>query len=105
MAGVVTERDYIKKIALLGRTSKETPIKDIHTQYANIVSVLPTDSIETCMSKMMTKSIRHLPILDSDEKVVGMVSIKDLAKVLVEDSEREIQALSDFALGKGSGKV
>mmetsp|Transcript_7764 Transcript_7764/g.11101 ORF Transcript_7764/g.11101 Transcript_7764/m.11101 type:complete len:205 (+) Transcript_7764:155-769(+) len=102
ITGVISERDYIKKIALLGRTSKETKIKDIFTQSANLVTAKTQDSVDLCMSKMMSKSIRHLPILDEEEKLVGMVSIKDLIKAEVEDKEKRIRALSDFALGKSA---
>lgn len=101
IAGVISERDYITKIALLGRTSKETKIKEISTKTANLVTGNPGDSLDTCMQKMLGKDIRHLPLLDDDGKVVGMLSIKDLVKSVVADKEQKIKVLSDFALGKG----
>jgi CBS domain-containing protein len=106
LSGLISERDYIKKIALLGKTSKTTKIKDVFTSSANLVTATTDDSIDACMQKMMTKSIRHLPILDTDgKKVVGMVSIKDLIKIVFQDKEKTIRALSDFALGKSSASV
>jgi CBS domain-containing protein len=101
MTGIVSERDYISKIALLGRTSKDTPVKEISTAGANIVTATTDESVEVCMEKMMSKGIRHLPIVNAGESVVGMISIKDLVKVVVEEKENTIKVLSDFALGKG----
>lgn len=101
MTGIVSERDYVTKIALLGRTSKETPIKEIATRGANIVTARQDESVESCMEKMMNKGIRHLPIVDKDKKVVGMISIKDLVKTMLHDKDQALKVLSDFALGKG----
>ena len=101
MTGIVSERDYICKIALLGRTSKETPVKEIATAGANIITAKAAETVEVCMEKMMQKGIRHLPIVDDSDNVVGMVSIKDLVKTVVQEKEDTIKVLSDFALGKG----
>jgi len=102
LSGLISERDYVKKIALLGRTSKETKIKDVYTTKANLITATTDDSVDSCMSMMMTKGVRHLPILEGS-KVVGIVSIKDLVKTVFQDKEETIKALSDFALGKSSG--
>jgi CBS domain-containing protein len=101
MTGVVSERDYICKIALLGRTSKETQIKEIATRGANIITAKADETVDACMEKMMSKGIRHLPIVDNDKKVIGMISIKDLVKTVVQEREETIKVLSNFALGKG----
>lgn len=101
MTGIVSERDYICKIALLGRTSKETPVKEIATKGANIITAKAEETVESCMEKMMSKGIRHLPIVNDAESVVGMISIKDLVKTVVKEKEETIKVLSDFALGKG----
>jgi CBS domain-containing protein len=125
MTGVVSERDYVCKIALLGRTSKETMVKQISTKVPNLVTAKPTDSVEDCMARMLTKGtcamnslcsisftpcaqpffilldIRHLPLVSEEGKVMGMISIKDLVKTLVQEKEQTIKVLSDFALGKG----
>jgi len=84
-------------MALLGRVSKDTKIKIISTKAPNVVSASVDDSIEKAMDMMMTKSIRHLPIMDGD-KLVGLVSIKDLIKEVVADRERTIKALSEMVL-------
>jgi CBS domain-containing protein len=101
MTGIVSERDYIGKIALLGRTSKETLIKEISTKKDNLVTASVDEPVNVCMSKMLTSDIRHLPLLSLDGNVVGMISIKDLVKTVVNEKERTIRVLSDFALGKG----
>jgi CBS domain-containing protein len=103
MTGVLSERDYICKIALLGRTSKETKCKEICTVAGKIITAKSDESVETCMEKMMNHGIRHLPIVKQDgtNVVVGMVSIKDLVKTVVQEKEQAIKVLSDFALGKG----
>ena len=61
----------------------------------------PDDSVDDCMAKMLSKDIRHLPLVDADGKVMGMLSVKDLVKSLVKEKEETIKVLSDFALGKG----
>lgn len=99
MAGVISERDYIKKVSLLGKTSKETKIKEIFTQDANVVTANEEDSIDTAMEKMMSKSIRHLPILNKSGDLTGFVSIKDLIKEVVVDKEKTLRALSDSVFG------
>jgi CBS domain-containing protein len=101
MTGIVSERDYITKIALLGRTSKDTPIKEIATRGSKIITAKADESVESCMAKMMNKGIRHLPIVDDDDNIIGMISIKDLVATVVSEKEKTIKVLSDFALGKG----
>lgn len=100
-SGIISERDYVKKIALLGKVSKDTPITDIYIHSRNVTTASVDDSIEDAMNVMMTKGFRHLPIM-SGEKLVGMVSIKDLIKEVVADREKTIRDLSEMALGKGS---
>jgi len=101
ISGVVSERDYVNKIALLGRQSKDTKIKEISTKSANLITATPKDSVDVCMNKMLQKDIRHLPLLDDDGKVIGMLSVKDLIKSIVSEKEKQIEVLSNFALGKG----
>ncbi len=59
------------------------------------------DSVDSCIEKMLSKDIRHLPLVDCDDHVIGMLSVKDLVKTLVKEKEETIKVLSDFALGKG----
>jgi signal-transduction protein with cAMP-binding, CBS, and nucleotidyltransferase domain len=101
ISGVVSERDYVCKIALLSKTSKETPIKEISTKSANLIVASPSETVSDCMAKMLLKDIRHLPLLDEKGGVVGIVSIKDLVKAELKEKQDAIKALSDFALGKG----
>lgn len=98
---MISERDYITKIALLGRTSKETSVKKIATPSSKLVTAKPEDTIELCMEKMLASDIRHLPLVDSEGTLKGMISIKDLVKSTIKKKEDTIKVLSDFALGKG----
>eukprot|EP00956_Cyclotella_meneghiniana_P044515 scaffold321310_cov73-Cyclotella_meneghiniana.AAC.2 len=101
ISGVVSERDYVCKVALLGKTSKELKVKEISTKSANLITASPDESVSSCMSKMLMKDIRHLPLLEKDGSVIGIVSIKDLVKAELKEKEDAIKVLSDFALGKG----
>ena len=101
ITGVISERDYINKVALLGRQSKDTKIKEISTKSARLITAKPNDSVDSCMHKMLTKDIRHLPLINDEGAVIGMLSVKDLVKSLVEEKEKALKTLTDFALGKG----
>ncbi len=100
MSGVVSERDYICKIALLGRTSKETKVKEISTKVGNLLTAKPADSIETCMDKILSRGIRHMPIVDDSGTCVGFLSVKDLLKEVIKRKESQVERLASFALGK-----
>jgi IMP dehydrogenase len=95
--GIITERDYLREIALKGRTSKTTPVSEIMT--ARLVCVGPDQSIEECMAIMTEKRIRHLPVLE-DGRLAGLVSIGDLVKQLSKDQRFQIQYLTDYITGK-----
>eukprot|EP00529_Nitzschia_sp_RCC80_P033946 CAMPEP_0113485818 /NCGR_PEP_ID=MMETSP0014_2-20120614/24679_1 /TAXON_ID=2857 /ORGANISM="Nitzschia sp." /LENGTH=204 /DNA_ID=CAMNT_0000379475 /DNA_START=310 /DNA_END=924 /DNA_ORIENTATION=+ /assembly_acc=CAM_ASM_000159 len=101
LTGVISERDYITKIALLGRTSKETKVKEISTSSSKLITVTPDEPVQDCMQKMLASDIRHLPLVKEDGTLMGMISIKDLVKATLQESEETIKILSDFALGKG----
>mmetsp|Transcript_8876 Transcript_8876/g.18934 ORF Transcript_8876/g.18934 Transcript_8876/m.18934 type:complete len:190 (-) Transcript_8876:283-852(-) len=101
ISGVISERDYVCKVALLGKKSKDCFVKEISTKSANLITASPSDTVSNCMAKMLMKDIRHLPLLDDDGHVVGIVSIKDLVKAELKEKEDAIKTLSDFALGKG----
>lgn len=75
LVGVFSERDYTRKIALAGKSSKDTPVKDIMT--ANVLTVAPTTGTKDCLALMSQKKIRHLPVVDSTQ-VLGMISIRDI---------------------------
>merc|ERR550539_1823171 len=87
ISGVISERDYVSKIALLGRNSKETKVKEISTKSSDLMVAHPDDSVDDCIQKMLSKDIRHLPLVDCDDHVIGMLSVKDLVKTLVQEKE------------------
>ena len=80
ISGVVSERDYVYKVALLGKTSQGTTVKEISTKSANLITASPNETVSDCMAKMLMKDICHLPLLDDTGGVIGIVSIKDIVK-------------------------
>lgn len=101
LSGVISERDYVTKIALLGKTGKDTKVKQISTKAANLVTASPNDTVDACMAKMLSRDIRHLPLVDEDGKVVGIISIKDLIKSCLAEKDHTIHSLASFAVGEG----
>jgi len=93
MAGIVSERDYARKVILAGRSSKDTLVSDVMT--SDVVSVEPGRSIEECLSLMTDRRIRHLPVIDG-EKVLGVVSIGDLVKAIVAEQRYLIAQLEQY---------
>ena len=98
--GIITERDYLREIVLKGRTSRETPVRDVMT--TRVVCVGPEDTIESCMAVMTEKRIRHLPVLEGG-RLTGLVSIGDVVKRLSMDQRAEIRYLTDYITGKYPG--
>ena len=96
LAGIFSERDYTRKVALLGKNSKETYVKDIMT--ANVLVVSPETRTRECMAIMSGKNIRHLPVVDGD-KVIGMLSIRDLMNDIIADHEYTISQLESYIHG------
>lgn len=100
--GVLSERDYINKVAALEKNDITIKIKDICTYTPNIIIAKKNDSIEQCMNKMLFKDIRHLLIMDdANNECIGMISIKDLIKEIMKDKDEIITRLTDFKIGKG----
>ncbi|MBW8310911.1 MAG: CBS domain-containing protein [Rhizobium sp.] len=93
LIGIATERDYARKVILQGRSSADTPVVQIMS--SPVVTVTPTDTAQTCMSMMTQRRIRHLPVMD-EGKVVGLVSIGDLVKAVIEDQQHEIAQLQQY---------
>ena len=93
LAGILSERDYARKVVLQGRSSKDTPVRDIMT--AQVVTVGPHDGIERCMELVTEGRIRHLPVLDHGQ-VVGIVSIGDLVKAVIEEQRQELDHLQRY---------
>ncbi len=93
LAGIVSERDYARKVILQGRSSLDTPVADIMT--ARVVSVSPADTADRCMQVMTEHRIRHLPVLEGDA-VVGVLSIGDLVKAVIEHQRQELDHLQRY---------
>ncbi len=93
LIGIFTERDYARKVVLKGRSSKETCIKDIMTDRP--IFVTPQNTIDDCMQIMTDKSIRHLPVLDNG-KLLGVISIGDLVKYVIEEKNFIIENLEHY---------
>uniref|UniRef100_A0A7S1XTH5 CBS domain-containing protein n=1 Tax=Phaeomonas parva TaxID=124430 RepID=A0A7S1XTH5_9STRA len=103
VAGIISERDYVTKIALLGRKSVDTKVSEVCTSGANMVVARTTDSVQECMGKMLARDIRHLPVVEEETgQVVGMLSVKDLIKELVKEKDEIITKLTDFTMGRGA---
>lgn len=93
LAGIVSERDYARKVILQGRSSLDTPVADIMT--ARVVSVGPADTTDHCMQVMTDHRIRHLPVLEGTA-VVGVLSIGDLVKAVIEQQRQELDHLQRY---------
>jgi CBS domain-containing protein len=103
VVGVCSERDFITKVAALGKNQDTVKVKEICTYGPKIIVAKKDDSLEKCMNKMLFKDIRHLLIMDEkNEEFIGMMSIRDLVKELMKKDKETITRLSDFNLGKGA---
>jgi len=93
LAGIFSERDYARNVVLKGKTSRETPVREIMT--ASVITVAPEQTVEDCMNLMSNKRIRHLPVLENG-KVVGMLSIGDLVKETIAHQQFLISQLESY---------
>ncbi|MDE2271942.1 MAG: CBS domain-containing protein [Xanthomonadaceae bacterium] len=96
LAGIVTERDYARKVILKGHSSRETSVSDIMTPSPATVS--PATSVEECMRLCTELRVRHLPVMDGN-RLVGIVSIGDLVKAVIDDQANEIDQLQRYIAG------
>jgi CBS domain-containing protein len=96
LAGIFTERDYTRKIALAGKTSKQTSVKEILSH--DVITVAPEEPVEECMRLMTEHRIRHLPVLQNDE-VVGIISIGDLVNWTISMQDAAIAQMENYISG------
>jgi len=99
IAGIVTERDYARKIVLMSRSSKETPVREIMT--AEVMYVHPGQTSDECMVLMTENRLRHLPVIDGD-KLLGLISIGDLVKSIISEQRFTIEQLEHYISGGSS---
>ncbi|HNR92043.1 MAG TPA: CBS domain-containing protein [Dokdonella sp.] len=96
LAGIVSERDYARKVVLKGRSSSATPIAEIMT--TEVVTVSPEDSVDHCMRLCTERRVRHLPVVDAD-RVGGVLSIGDLVKAVISEQTEQIEQLQRYIAG------
>jgi len=96
IAGIVTERDYARKIVLMSRSSKETPVREIMT--SAVMYVRPGQTSDECMVLMTENRLRHLPVIDGD-KLLGLISIGDLVKSIISEQRFTIEQLEHYISG------
>lgn len=93
LKGILSERDYARKIVLKNKSSKSTLVQEI--MVSNVITVSPNDDLDACMELMISRRIRHLPVLDAD-KVIGLISIGDVVKCIIEKQKETIQLLDSY---------
>jgi CBS domain-containing protein len=96
LVGVLSERDYARKVVLAGRSSKDSQVKDVMTPH--VICVAPDRSVDECMALMTNKRLRHLPVVDH-KRVIGIVSIGDLVKATIDDQQFTITQLQSYIAG------
>lgn len=101
MVGIFTERDYCRKIILMGRSSLNTPLDEIMTR--KMITVSPSQTLEECLELMSRYHIRHLPVEDQG-KLVGIVSMRDVMEMIISLKEDRIERLESYILGSDYGR-
>lgn len=96
LVGIMSERDYARKVILKGKSSQETAVRDIMTE--RVIYVRPQQTVPDCMALMTNKRVRHLPVLD-EERLVGILSLGDLVKETISEQEFIIQQLENYIHG------
>jgi CBS domain-containing protein len=100
LLGIMSERDYARKVILLGKTSKDTPVSEIMT--SRVVYISADLTIQECMALMTEKRIRHLPVLEGDQ-VIGVVTIGDVGRAIISDQQYMLEQLEHYITGSGRG--
>jgi CBS domain-containing protein len=98
IVGMLSERDYARKVVLMSRSSKETPLREIMT--SSVIYVHPSQSSEECMAVMTENRVRHLPVLDDKDRLVGLISIGDLVKGIISEQKFIIEQLQHYITGE-----
>lgn len=93
LKGIISERDYARKVVLKGKSSRSTLVKEIMTE--KVLTVLPEDNIDKCMELMSGSKVRHLPVM-RDEKVLGVISITDVVTAVIESQKQTIEQLHSY---------
>jgi CBS domain-containing protein len=96
LAGIVSERDYARKVEVLGKTARETSVREIMTE--RVVCVRPDQTVEECMALMTNKRIRHLPVIEGNA-LTGIISIGDVVKAIISEQEFMIAQLENYITG------
>ncbi len=96
LAGIVSERDYARKVEVLGKTARETSVREIMTE--RVVCVRPDQTVEECMALMTNKRIRHLPVIEGNT-LTGIISIGDVVKAIISEQEFMIEQLENYIAG------
>ena len=97
LVGILSERDYARKVILKGKSSKDTPVEEIMSR--EVLCVQPDKTIDDCMALMTDKRVRHLPVVKGEETLVGLISIGDVVKELISEQEFIIHELESYISG------
>ncbi len=96
LLGIMSERDYARKVIIKGRSSESTAVSEIMT--VNVITTSSSETVNDCMGVMTEKKIRHLPVVE-DNVVIGMISIGDLVEAIIADQQEEIEQLEHYISG------